>query len=529
MQKQDIPGNSNINLKVDRISSIRDLLSVMFRRKWEGIVFCVVVMVLVIISTYRTVVMYESTAKILIKVGRENASLDPSVMGSAIGINQSRGSGLLSEVAIIKSRYIAERVVSNLDLGNLFVEETDKASGPTDTKEHDSGGTSIQQPEQANIGFVKKKKSYGNNEHTGDAVEMVMEHLSVKADEDSNTIFLAFLSRSPLRAQTILNNVIDIYMDRHIEIHQSQASPRFFMAQSEKLLKTLKQKELALEQFCGKRGIVSMESQKQTILVQIEKLENSINAARSQVFSSQEKIVLLEKTLGERSSTVEISRVTERAPSFSDIKQVLTDLQMKEYNLRSRYPDDSRILRDLRGEIELVKLKLAKEQESMYRVTTGIDNNYLILELDLEREKANLQSNLAIKQSTEIELKKKKDELAVLVGSGTAYLSLQRDVDIADGEYRKYRETLHQSNVFAALDIDKVSNVSMIQAPTYPGNTSKGHKKRNFLLGFVLAVGGGIGIIFFREFIDQTLKTDEDVNKYLGVPVLTTVPLIKAE
>ncbi len=529
MLKQDGPGHSNINLKVDRISSIRDILNVVFCRKWEGVVFFVVVVILVIISAYRAVTMYESTAKILIKVGRENASLDPTVMGSAIGINQNRGSGLLSEVAIIESRYIAERVVSNLDLGNIFVEETDKVTGSADTKKYDSGGTSIQQSEQANTGLAKKNKSYGNNEDTEDAVKMVREHLSVKADEDSNTIFLAYSSQNPLMAQTILNNVIDIYMERHIEIHQSQASPRFFMVQSEKLLNALKQKELALEQFCGKRGIVSMESQKQAILVQIEKLESSINTARSQIFSSQEKIVLLEKTLGERSSTVEISRVAERDPAFNNIKQVLTTLQMKEYNLRNRYPEDSRILRDLRNEIDLVKLKLAEEQESMYRVTTGIDNNYLTLELDLEREKANLQSNLAVKQSTEIELKKKKEELAVLVDSGSMYLSLQRDVNIADGEYRKYRETLHQSNVFAALDIDKVSNVSMIQAPTYPERPSKGHKKRNLLLGLVLAVGGGIGIIFFREFLDQTLKTDEDVNKYLGVSVLTTVPLIKHE
>jgi capsular polysaccharide biosynthesis protein len=49
------------------------------------------------------------------------------------------------------------------------------------------------------------------------------------------------------------------------------------------------------------------------------------------------------------------------------------------------------------------------------------------------------------------------------------------------------------------------------------------NRVRRVILGFFLGLFGGVALAFFCEFLDNTIKTNEDVDKHLGVPVLATV------
>jgi len=79
------------------------------------------------------------------------------------------------------------------------------------------------------------------------------------------------------------------------------------------------------------------------------------------------------------------------------------------------------------------------------------------------------------------------------------------------------------------VDIMKVENVQIIDVAQVPGNPIKPNKMMNIsiatLLGFML----GVGIVFLAEYLDDTIKTTEDVQKYLGLTVIGTIPNFKDE
>lgn len=76
------------------------------------------------------------------------------------------------------------------------------------------------------------------------------------------------------------------------------------------------------------------------------------------------------------------------------------------------------------------------------------------------------------------------------------------------------------------VDIMKVENVKIIDTAEVPQNPVKPNKKMNVAVGFLLGLMLGFGIIFLIEYFDNTIKTADDIKKYVDLPVIGTIPEI---
>lgn len=76
----------------------------------------------------------------------------------------------------------------------------------------------------------------------------------------------------------------------------------------------------------------------------------------------------------------------------------------------------------------------------------------------------------------------------------------------------------------------KVDNVSVLDKadPKEKHNPVAPNPKMNIAVAFMLALMLGVGIAFLLDYLDDTIKTEEDIEQVLGVPVLTSIPRFKA-
>jgi len=192
--------------------------------------------------------------------------------------------------------------------------------------------------------------------------------------------------------------------------------------------------------------------------------------------------------------------------------------------LTAHYPDTDRGLIDLRDKIRLAEEQLNRESESLTEITQGIDTHYEALQLSLTNELAQLQALKARQIILGHQLKERKSGLLELSSHETRLNSLQREIDIANNEYQQYRENLQRATISADLDSGRISNVSIVQPPSFSHVPIKPRKTLNLLLGLLLGLTGGLGLAFFREYFDSTIKDTEDVEKKLGLPVLASIP-----
>ncbi len=469
--------------------SIRNILIVLFRHKWKIVIVFVLGCIVGTVLMFTTPDVYESHAQLLIKPGgRENISWDTSVLSP--GVNMSRQDDLSAELSILTSGYVIERVVEKIGAENLLPGSR-------------QGSTSAPREQ---------------------AVKKVFTDLTVGTGKNSQIVNLSFKSQDTRIAREVLETLIDIYMERHIEVHQQLATPKFFREQSEKLLSELKKKEEKYKQYCDKQGIVSLEEQKLAFLEQISELDKESDDVDGIINASQGKIAWLEKNLEERSETIEISKVTGvMNPVADDIKKRLIDLRFREVELANRYPDDSRLLIDLRKQISFAEKELTKEQETNTELTTGIDANYQAIQLELETLQSQLKALIARKQFLKQIIAKRKADLVELGNHETVLSGMQREVDVARDEYRQYRDSYQKVRISAALDAGKITNVSILQPATIPYEPVKSKKRRNVAMSLFVGLAGGIGLAYVREFLDDTIKTHDDVEKRLGLQVLATV------
>ena len=433
-------------------SSLRSILSILFRQKFYILGFCLSTFICVAVLTFISPEIYQSDAKLFIQLGRENMSLDPSVVGPTASVRPDRESELNSEVAALKSRVLGEQTVDGIGPRAIL-----------NMPENESAPSYYSQLKIFVKSFFPKFDQKPPLPLSEVAVDKVMKNLTVVAAKQSHVIDLTFQAESPQLARGTLNVLIDKYRDRHIEMHQSQAPLQFIEKKAEKLRATLEHKEELLKNYQAQNSISSMEAQKGEVLGQVSLLQTETDQEVSLIGASSAKIESIKMSLQGRSSSRELSRVVGRP---NGIKDRLFELRSQEADMSAHYPDTDRGLIDLRDKIRLAEEQLNREGETLTEITQGIDTHYQALQLSLTNELAQLQALKARQKILGHQLEERKAALLEMTSHEMNLKGLQREIDIANGEYQRYQENLQRAKSDADLDSGRISNVNIVQPPT---------------------------------------------------------------
>jgi tyrosine-protein kinase Etk/Wzc len=74
-----------------------------------------------------------------------------------------------------------------------------------------------------------------------------------------------------------------------------------------------------------------------------------------------------------------------------------------------------------------------------------------------------------------------------------------------------------------------ISNINIVDPAIAPEKPVKPNKKKNLLLGLLLALGMGISLSFFKEFLDDTINSADEAKRVMGMPLLAIIPQIQVD
>ncbi|HPO13490.1 MAG TPA: GNVR domain-containing protein [Candidatus Hydrogenedentes bacterium] len=511
------------------LSSVRDVLYVIFRHKGKIAVFFVLTAAIVTLVTFLLPVVYESDAQLLIRLGRENLPGDQSVPGTYVNVAQDRTSEVKSEVAILISADLARKVVDEVGEG-WILNRTDQTKYRTEDIKIDRPPAPgllklvYRQVQDLVKGTLVTLKLMDELTPYEEAVRRVMKDTKVNYEKQTNVVSVTYEAKYGPLAQVVLGKLVQFYLEKHVEVYTPQVSPQFFDDQVKKLEADLAQKEQELDAFRNQYGISSIEAQKENLLAGITKLSGELSDVTADADGVEALVNTLEEIVKSTNRTQELSQTTGMPNYLADkLKERLADFREREAEMSARYPDTHRPLIELREQLKLVEDALSKEPESRTEVTTGLNANREAWEHTWKNEKAQLEARRARQTKLAEEVNKHKEDLAQLASREIELARLTRARDLVEEEYKKYREQLQQAQINAAMDIAKFSNVSVVQPASKPLAPVRPKKLRNVGLGLLLGLFGGIFFAFVREYLDDTLNTTEAVEKRLGVPVLASV------
>ena len=118
-------------------------------------------------------------------------------------------------------------------------------------------------------------------------------------------------------------------------------------------------------------------------------------------------------------------------------------------------------------------------------------------------------------------LDKQKAEANDLAEKLVQYNILQHDAESNKQLYDGLLQKLKEAGITAGL---RSSNIRVVDPALVPTSPSRPQKARNILLAFLVGLVGGIGLAIFREYLDNTVKSPDDIEALTGLPSLAVVP-----
>jgi uncharacterized protein involved in exopolysaccharide biosynthesis len=496
-----------MNIEARSKASLRDFLHVVFKRKTQILIFFGLTFITVAIGTLVMEPTYEATSQILVKMGRENLYVPtvPSRNNLSPVVSFDREEQINSEIEILKGRFLAQKVVESLGAAAIY----------KDAKESGRGLLSalFRRPPVPQAAVEK-------------ATLKLQEALGVEGVRKSDVIEVSFEHQDPQMAAVVVNTLVKFYLDHHVDVHKTPQSYGFFQEQSQILKDKLNGAEQKLKAFKKNHAISSLEEERSLLLRQEADLSTDLNQTVSHEAETQNRIAQLRQQLANTAQIIPLDEEVDHNPlAISALQGRLVELELKEQGLLGKYTEQSRLVQNVREEIQMVREKLADQENRRYGKTrSGVNTTYQRLQEQFLQNEAELKALRGKKETQMAQLGEEHLKLEELNRIEVQLKQLQEDVEVNRQNYRLYQSKFEESRISDAMDAEKIANVAVIQRATAPSKPVSPRVLLNMVLAIFLGGFGGLGLAFFLEYLDDSLEKDEDVETYLELPALGSVP-----
>jgi uncharacterized protein involved in exopolysaccharide biosynthesis len=471
--------------------SLRDIAVVVFRQRWLILLtFLTTVTVAALLAVFLPYE-YESRMKFLVKNVRVEAPVTPDKTGVAVDPNDVSEGQIISQIELLKSRDLLLQVVTN----NKLAESATGAEPTTEEIER--------------------------------AVYQLELDLQITPVKKANIIEVSYNSKSPETAAAVLNNLSELYLEKHIKLHRTPGTFDFFKEQTEQSQRELRDAENKLSAFQKKMNVVSITQQKDLGLGRFMETQARLNDLNGAIKETDKRIAEIEKQLSgmERRISTQ-SRVIPNQDSVERFNTMLVELRNRRAQLLTKFQPEDRLVKEVDEQIRITNEALAKATQTTYSEQAS-DINPLRQNLESELAKAKVEQTgrFALRDNLEGQVRQYQEQLAKLKGATTVHDDLSRQVKKADETYLLYAQKQEESRISNELDKQKFSNVTVAEAATVPRLPNKANRPLTVLLGGVMGLLLGIGCAITAEFFRETVHTPRELEALTGLLVVATVPL----
>ncbi|MBV8687587.1 MAG: polysaccharide biosynthesis tyrosine autokinase [Alphaproteobacteria bacterium] len=339
------------------------------------------------------------------------------------------------------------------------------------------------------------------------ATGIVAGNFTVKPIEGSRLVKISFVSTSPTLAAQITNSYADNFINSNLErrYEASAYARQFLERQIAKMKQELENSERALNAYAQSQQIIRTASGDESRGNDAASLEGaslvSLNAALAQAQSR--RIDAEQKYRNEaRVATSDVTGST--AGMRAQLATLEAEYQEKLTTFRPEYPDMIR----LKSRITALQGEIRREAGTV----SGSRAATLLAEY---------QAAAAAERMLQGRVATLKSQVLGQRGKSIQYNILQREADTNRSLYDALLQRYKEIGIAGGVG---TNTVSVVDRAEVPGGPYKPNLMLNLLIGLGLGLIGGIGAALALEFLNDTIKTPEDVRDKLQLPSLGVIP-----
>jgi len=455
---------------------LQDYVIILRKHQWLILFFLLTVVTVVTIATYRIQPVYEATARL--EIGKENTNVLPFQGVDSYDIYMDTENNIETQAKILQSETLALQTIASTGLANYpeFGGRPGKAAKPITI----SGSAANQQRPPILGAFLAR--------------------LKVKRVPNSRLMDATFESTDAKLAALVVNAHLENYIEQNFRsrYEATTAASNFLATQLNELKSKVEKSEDARITYERQHQIWTIDEKQNITTQKLSDLNKELTEAQSDRVRKEAVYQLL------RAGNVDaIPAVRENT--------LLQEVQKKESELSNQYvealnqygPNYPKVLR-LQAQMKETEQLIGREKTNM---ANRVEAEY----------RAARQRELLLSQA----LDKQKLEANEMAEKLVQYNILKREAEANKQLYEGLLQKLKEAGISAGL---RSSNLRVVDPAMVPSSPSRPQKARNIMLAFLVGLAGGVGLALLREYMDNTVKSPDEVERLAGLPSLAVVP-----
>ena len=484
---QAIQQEQLLDVSPEEAPHLLDYWQVVLKRRWTVLACLFVVFATVAIGTLKKKPIYE--AKVELEINPEEPQVlnfkEISQAAPTVDVDSYRE----TQYKVLQSRTLAERVVNDLRLYQL----------PEFYRNRGIFGLFQSNPKK-----IPSRWDPGTPDPSIDAYRNAVSYFRNSVDVSpvrrSNLVDVTFDSYDPQLAALAANKLADDYIKQNLQVKWDETvqASEWLQGKLVELKGKLEKAEDNLQAYATRNGIVFISEKENMVNARLEGLLTEYTKAQTERYSKGSLYSLVQSGKVQDLPGVLDNRLVQ------DLEEKLADSE-KEYAQATTWvkPDYPRA-RQIQKQINSLQAKIEKEKRAVIQNIS--DNFHTAVQHESFLAKA---------------VENQKKDVQDIANRSIQYNILKREVDTNKQLYEGLLQRMKEAQVSAGLKASNIRIVDSAEVPKYP---AKPRVFLNLFLGAVLGLGVGVGLAFFQEYLDKTLKTPEEVEKLLRLPSLGVLP-----
>jgi succinoglycan biosynthesis transport protein ExoP len=478
----------HVDVLAESAPHLREYWDLLLKRRWVVLTCFAIVFCTGAIATLKQDPVYEG--KILIEINPEQPNIlnfQEVLQISSTDVDSYRE----TQYKILQSRTLAERVVRDLRL-YLY---------PEFYRKHRLLGLLEFDPDK-----IPSKSDPDPPDPSLDAfrnsVDNFQNSIDVSPVRRSNLVELSFFCRDPKLAQRIANELASAYIVQNLQVKWDETikASKWLETQLVTLKARVEKAEESLTQYARANSILFVEERQNLASARLEQLQKAYTEAQTERIQKEAQYSLVEE-----------GKVQD-LPGFLSNK-LIQDLTVRLAEAEQEYSElTARVKPDYPKAVAL------KKQIDTLKAT--LDDRKLALAQNIVEDYSSAVEN---EKSMAAALGQQKRAVNELAEKMIQYYILKREAESSKDLYQGLLQRMKQAQVSAGMT---ASNIRVVDAAREPKKPVKPRVVFNLALAAILGLGLGVGLAFFQEYLDNTLKSPDEVEALLRLPSLGVVPSI---
>src|SRR6202162_1548843 len=458
--------------QVPREPHLLDYVIILRKHQWMILTFFLTVLTIVTIASFKMKPVYVASARV--EVDKESQNMSPFPDSNSYDEFMDLENYLETQSKILQSETLALQTIKSLNL-----------------ERYPEFGGNLNPPAFAHGAIAAKRPAI---------LGAFLGRLSIKRVPNSRLIEVTFEAEDSQLAAQIVNTHLQNYVEQNFRSKYDatiQAS-NWLSSELEELRIKVEKSENARLAYERANQIWQIDEKQDISVSKLSDLSKAVTGAQTDV---AEKEALYRMAMSGNIDALPVAHGNE----------VITELRKRKSEVDEQYAE---ALNQYGPNFPKV-LRIASQQKE---VDADLDRARKTLMESIQQEYNTARNHVQLLQEA---LDKQKTEANDQAEKLVQYHILQHDAESNKQLYDGLLQKLKEASIMAGL---RLSNIRVVDPALAPASPSRPQKARNILLAVLMGLVGGVGLALFREYLDNTVKSPDDVEALTGLPSLAVVP-----